>query len=749
MTGQGAEGPGMTGEFRWDDFRLDVVAYRLERAGRPVALEPKALDALSLLVSRPGRLVTKQEIFDAVWPGTAVTDHALTRVIAQLRRVLGDDSRKARYIETVPTRGYRWIGRVEVDTPASSAPAAAAVVSPLPAQAMEPAPPVWPRRRFVVLSSAGVVLVAAAAIWATGVGSSSQPSARTLTKDPTPAGVAWPVQVTTHGGLDLTPALSPRGDAIAFASDRSGAFEIYVRPFADAATDVALTSDGAHNVQPAWSPDGRFVAYHSAARGGIWVVPAHGGVPRQVVREGSRPAWSPDGEQIAYQSDEHADVTPSAYAAQAGSTLWVVATDGGGAHAITHPGQPMGGHASPAWSPDGRFVGFTVFEGGPDDGAWLLTMASGATTRLEAGRHLYELAFAPDGSVIYAAGGDALIYRMPFDAAHGVLAGPVEPIAVAGVPGVRGLSVAPDGRRLAFAGLGLNSQIWAQPLGPDGTPAGGPRALTDDTSRRNSMAVVSPDGARVAYRSTRRGEPPNVWVMNIDGTAKVQLTSDHSAEGQPTWYPDGRRVAYFSNRDGTIGFWSVDIEARREELVLDVARHGRDLTALGHLREIELSPSLTRMAISLVTPRDSRRRIYVTPLDRLAPRFVGEDVVSAGYPAWSPDERRLAVEIKDGSSTQAAIIDVETGALTRLTDEPGQTWVRSWSPDGSRIVVAALRDGRWSLQWIEVAGGRRGAVLPPGPPNVYVRYPEWSPRNDVIVFERGELGGNIWTLPIR
>lgn len=64
-------------KYRWDDFLLDVVAYRVERAGAPVLLEPKAFDLLALFVSRPGHLFTKQAIFDAVRPGTAVSDHAL------------------------------------------------------------------------------------------------------------------------------------------------------------------------------------------------------------------------------------------------------------------------------------------------------------------------------------------------------------------------------------------------------------------------------------------------------------------------------------------------------------------------------------------------------------------------------------------------------------------------------------------------------------------------------------------------
>ena len=68
-----------------------------------------------------------------------------------------------------------------------------------------------------------------------------------------------------------------------------------------------------------------------------------------------------------------------------------------------------------------------------------------------------------------------------------------------------------DGKRLAFAGLALSSQIWAQPIDDEGRMHGAARALTSDTSRRNSFAAVSPDGAKVAYVSTRNGELPNIW----------------------------------------------------------------------------------------------------------------------------------------------------------------------------------------------------------------------------------------------
>jgi len=101
--------------FRWNDYVLDLDAFRLERAGVPIPLEPKAFTLLALMVQRPGHLFTKQEIFDRVWPETAVTDHALTRIVAQIRRALGDEAREARFLETVPTRGYRWIHPVESD----------------------------------------------------------------------------------------------------------------------------------------------------------------------------------------------------------------------------------------------------------------------------------------------------------------------------------------------------------------------------------------------------------------------------------------------------------------------------------------------------------------------------------------------------------------------------------------------------------------------------------------------------------
>ena len=100
--------------YRFLEYELSEEDFCLSRGGQRIALEPKALRVLTLLVSRAGRLVDKQELLDSVWANTFVEENTLTRTIAVLRRELGDSSRDSKMIETVPTRGYRFIAAVEM-----------------------------------------------------------------------------------------------------------------------------------------------------------------------------------------------------------------------------------------------------------------------------------------------------------------------------------------------------------------------------------------------------------------------------------------------------------------------------------------------------------------------------------------------------------------------------------------------------------------------------------------------------------
>jgi len=102
------------------DFpRLDEANHCLEWPDRRVPLRPKAFEVLRFLQRNPDRIVTKNELLDAVWHDTHVTEAVLTVTIGQLREALGDDPKQARFIETLHRRGYRWIGTV---APASEAP---------------------------------------------------------------------------------------------------------------------------------------------------------------------------------------------------------------------------------------------------------------------------------------------------------------------------------------------------------------------------------------------------------------------------------------------------------------------------------------------------------------------------------------------------------------------------------------------------------------------------------------------------
>jgi DNA-binding winged helix-turn-helix (wHTH) protein len=104
--------------YEFAPFRLDIADERLLRDGEPVPLAPKEFDTLRLLVERHGRLVTKQELLDRVWAGTFVGDDTIAQRISCLRKALGDVGGTAKFIETVPKRGYRFIASVRlVDSP--------------------------------------------------------------------------------------------------------------------------------------------------------------------------------------------------------------------------------------------------------------------------------------------------------------------------------------------------------------------------------------------------------------------------------------------------------------------------------------------------------------------------------------------------------------------------------------------------------------------------------------------------------
>jgi len=105
-------------------FQLDLRAWQLRRDGKPIALRPKTFAILQFLAERPGELVTKQALLDAVWPNLAVTEDVVRISAGELRAALGDDRAAPRFIETVPRKGYRFIATMGA-APAASHPSTA------------------------------------------------------------------------------------------------------------------------------------------------------------------------------------------------------------------------------------------------------------------------------------------------------------------------------------------------------------------------------------------------------------------------------------------------------------------------------------------------------------------------------------------------------------------------------------------------------------------------------------------------
>jgi DNA-binding winged helix-turn-helix (wHTH) protein/predicted ATPase len=169
MVAEGGYGmPSSVPLWNFGPFALDSTNACLWRGAEAVALSPKAFDVLHYLVMHPDRLVTKDELLDAVWPETAVTDAVVRVAIGALRKALDDTTRPPRFIATVPRRGYRFLAPVTVADAAASTAA-----TPAPQASLSPAPPPLLVGREAMLQRLGAAWARARqgqrqVVWVTG-----------------------------------------------------------------------------------------------------------------------------------------------------------------------------------------------------------------------------------------------------------------------------------------------------------------------------------------------------------------------------------------------------------------------------------------------------------------------------------------------------------------------------------------------------------------------------------------------------
>ncbi|HKY26735.1 MAG TPA: hypothetical protein VJM12_02180, partial [Pyrinomonadaceae bacterium] len=543
-------------------------------------------------------------------------------------------------------------------------------------------------------------------------------------------------QLTTWKGLDLYPALARDGKTIAFSSDRSGSFEIYIKQLVPGAREMQITFDGSQNFQPAFSPDGSVIAYHSKKRGGIWLMPLTGGAPKQLTEFGSNPTFSPDGSLVALQSGEFHMLGYMMMNPRAPSTLWVVPSGGGEPRQLTQAGMPPGGHGGPAWSPDGQRIAFSG--SGEGEVVWSVS-ADGKDLKRISGQitGTSDAVYAPDGRAIYfTADTGWSLYKVDLSEAGDPIGEPVK-FFTPGGQHMRKLAIAADGKNLVYCAMTTMNNIWTLPLAPKtNVVTGKPVQLTQHANTCELGPAISPDGKTIAYWTFATGVPSQIWTMDADGRNQTQITTNSGSI--PWWFPDGSRVAFKADRENQTGMWAINIEGGKERRIIEFSEHAE---------WSRLSPDAKRVAF--VSRRSGSPNIWVTAVEGGTPQQLTYEKELATHPAWSPDGKWIAFEVKRGEDTNVAIIPSNGGQLIQLTSDRGQSLVHDWSPDSEHVVFAGQRDGVWNIWAVARSTKQQTQMTSYTKFSSYVRAPAWSPRGDRIVFEYAENSGNIWRIELK
>jgi eukaryotic-like serine/threonine-protein kinase len=344
-----------------------------------------------------------------------------------------------------------------------------------------------------------------------------------------------PIRLTDDAARDRSPAWFPDGSAIAFVSDRSGTPGVWKVPRlgGQSATPIVANAD-----EPAISPDGTRIAFTRPDAAGtrrIVVAPlADPAAAKMLTTDADglwtheSPAWSPDGSTICYAA--HTD-------------LWVVPASGGKPGRLTKDGEA---DFEPAYSSDGRWVYFASMRG-ETTAIWRVPAAGGTPERVTMGSGPEsEPSLSSDGARLtystFSLNSDIVVRSQKTGAEYrfGSERRELYP------------SFSPDGSAVVFVSEYVKSppDLWIQSLAPDGRASGPPRRLTDHPGTV-AYPSWSPDGRWIAYHRALEGQR-DVWIVPAEGGVPARFTDDPAVDTHPAWSPDGTRIAFVSTRGGGI-----------------------------------------------------------------------------------------------------------------------------------------------------------------------------------------------------
>ena len=689
----------MTGDkcsvFRFSDVEVHERELRLKRAGETLPVEPKAFRVLVHLVRNPGRLIPKDELLNAGWGNTAVTDNSLTRNIALLRRLLEDDTHAPRYIETVSTVGYRFICPVEaIEDPAVRPEAGAAgnsgegsvmTVSPTVVPAI-PAKSELPWKRWLVPLAAVGLVALAVGFWylRQPLPPPSLTNPVQLTQDgrrknvvgtdgnrlylnilepkavgqvPVSGGqiTEIPFDLPSQGGIWGISSVSPDGSSL-LAFDH---FDFF------GGARVSIVGTLGHPVRyltdsyaAIFSPDGRSVLY-ATPHGDVYSMAAEGGEPRlifashaaegEIVRTEDL-SWSPDGSRIRFTRDKK---------------IWEVSSSGSNPHQLL-----PGWHASASqwggqWTLDGEF--FLFLSGG-----------IGSLNR----------------SPYYIRGGQL----WAIDERRGRLRPRIdEPIQLTSGPMVWGPAVsARDGHSIFSRGMSLRGELvrYDKRSNHFDPYLGGISA---------EMVAFSRDETYVAYVAFPDGI---LWRANKDGTGLLQLTRPPFYPRDVRWSPDGSQIVFTDNsQNGVDAIYFVPSQGGTpERLIPEESGPHADLTWSPDGKKVVYST-----APWLSVGNFSPAKIEVRILELATRRTITLPHRPEGFwsTRWSPDGRYIAgLTFK---TDNVSIFDLKTQRWTDLLLK-GLNAFPSWSKDSRFIYFLRPTDDR-GVYRVPISGGHEERIL--------------------------------------
>jgi serine/threonine protein kinase len=481
-------------------------------------------------------------------------------------------------------------------------------------------------------------------------------------------------QLTDNAGTEYFPSLAPDGKSFVYAAETDGKFDVFVQRIGGKNAQNLTADSPANDTQPAFSPDGERIVFRSERKPeGIYVIGATGENARRVCDFGFHPSWSPDGKEITVT--ELGRDLPNVRGGTT-SAVWRINIETGEKRELIRNDA-----VQPAWSPNGKRIAF-----------WYMPTAQGrrdvATISADGGEPVvvtkdfavtnWNPVWSPDGKYLYFVSdksGNMNFWRVPIDQTTGAVLG--EPEAVV-MPSKfsRHLSFSRDGRRMIYVQTNNQSNIQTVAFDQKAEKIIGETEWITSGDREVTRAELSPDGTQFVMRMIRRTQD-DIILVSRDGKTQRDLTNDAPFDRYPRWSPDGKQIAFASDRNGNYQIFMIGADG-------------------ANLRQIT-SATAPSGSFPIFSP-DGRRLAYTganeafildltgNPNER-TPRQIQIDTGSRmSVWDWSPDGKKLACVLFDGMERSIGVYSLETNRYEKIV--PAGDVIPSWMPDSRRLIYA-------------------------------------------------------------